>query len=294
MKDHVLIATAYNNEARIYACSTKHLVEKARITHQTWPTSTAALGRLLTAAAMMSFFNKDDSTLTLQIKSDGLIKTITAQANILGELRGLIDNKEVYLKDEKNNKLAVGKAIGHGFLTLARNPGLKSSFTSSVKLISGEIAEDLTYYFAVSEQTFSTVGLGVLINTDNKVKQAGGFIVQLMPNATEKTISALEKTIKTISSVTDLYDSGLKTNDLITLLANNQEKILDKKDIVYRCGCSKNYYYNSLKKLDLITLKSLIQDDEKIEVVCHYCNEKYNYSKDEINKLILLKQKEQR
>ncbi len=286
MNDHILIATAYHGEARIYVSYTKDLVEQARSIHQTWPTATAALGRLLTAAAMMSFFNKDDSQLTLRIDGDGPLESVVAEANYLGEVRGLVKNSEVYLKDNKTNKLAVGKAIGNGFLTVIRNPGLKTAFTSSIELISGEVAEDLTYYFTTSEQTPSSVGLGVLIAPNNTVDEAGGFIIQLLPNASENTIIAIENALKEISAVTSYFKAGLTTLDLLAQLASNTQKILFKHDLIYRCGCDKQYYKKTLAKLDAETLNTLIKEDQGAEVVCHYCKTKYYFTATELQTIL--------
>ncbi len=286
MKDHILIATAYNGEARIYVSNTKTLAQDAQIIHKTWPTSTAALGRLLTAGAMMSFFNKDDSTLMIKLEGDGPLKSLEVQSNVLGEMRATIVNPEVYLKYNDSNKLAVGKALGNGTLTVVRNMGLKSDYRSTINLVSGEIAEDLTYYFTVSEQTPSSVGLGVLIDTDNTVLQAGGFIIQLLPNASEKTISSIEQALTKLSSVTDYFNEGKTTYDLLTLLASGTEKILDKQNIIYKCRCSKDYYGSIIEKLDYDTIESFILEDGGAEVVCHYCKSVYQFDVEALKSML--------
>lgn len=285
MNDHVLIATAYNSMVRIYVAKTNNLVETARNIHETWPTATAALGRLLTAGAMMSYMYDGDNDLSIKVEGDGPIGQMIVESNSVGELRAVIKNPEVYLKYNDSNKLTVGNAVGHGLLTVRRNPHLKNSFSSSVNLINGEIAEDLTYYFYLSEQTSSSVGLGVLVNEDQSVKQAGGFILQLLPGATDEIITQIEKTIKEITSVTALFENGLDTRGLLTKLASGTEKILDEKPVRYFCGCSKDYYFEALQKLDNAVLDEMIDEDGGAEIICQYCKNKYHFSVDELHKI---------
>lgn len=286
MKDHLLISTAYNNEIRIYVSYTKDLVEEARNIHKTWPTATAAFGRLLTGAAMMGFFNKDESELTLRIDGDGPIGWLVAESNIQGEVRGNIDKGEVYLKYHDTNKLAVGQAIGNGHLTVIRNPKLKSAYSSTIELVNGEIAEDLTYFFSYSEQVPSSVGLGVLVDTNSSVVQAGGFIIQVLPYASEETITKLEDTLKNFTSVTDYFSEGNTTEDLLSFLANNTENILESHDLKYHCGCNKEYFRKTLAKLDDATLNVLIDEDNGAEIVCEYCNKTYYFTKEELIEII--------
>lgn len=286
MKDHVLIATAYNNEARIYVTYTKQLVSDAAIIHETWPTATATLGRLLTAGAMISYFNKDDSSLSIKIDGDGPAKSLEVQSSVAGELRATIANPEIYLKHNDTNKLAVGHAVGNGTLSVIRNMGLKTDYRSTINLVSGEIAEDLTYYFTVSEQTPSSVGLGVLIDEDTSVKNAGGFIIQLLPNASEETIVQIEEALSKITSITDFFLEGKTTTDLLELLSNGTYKLLETKPIIYKCRCSKDYFYSAISKLDKETLQSFLEDGEGEEVICHYCKSKYHFSLEDIDNMI--------
>lgn len=285
MNDHVLIATAYNSMVRIYVAKTNNLVETARNIHETWPTATAALGRLLTAGAMMSYMYDGDNDLSIKVEGDGPIGQMIVESNSVGELRAVIKNPEVYLKYNDSNKLAVGKAVGNGLLTVRRNPHLKNSFSSSVNLINGEIAEDLTYYFYLSEQTSSSVGLGVLVNEDQSVKQAGGFILQLLPGATDQIITQIEKVLEEITSVTALFENGLDTRGQLTKLAGGTEKILDEKPVRYFCGCSKDYYFEALQKLDNAVLDEMIDEDGGAEIICQYCKNKYHFSVDELHKI---------
>lgn len=290
MKDHLLIATAYNDEARIYVSYTKTLVEKARKIHKTWPTATAALGRLLTAASMMSFFNKDESSLTLRIDGDGPIGWLLAESNAQGEVRGNVDKPDVYLKYNDSNKLAVGLAIGNGHLTIIRNPHLKNAYSSTVELITSEIAEDLTYYFSSSEQVPSSVGLGVLVNEDTSIKHAGGFIIQLLPQATEETIIQIEGALQKLTSVTNFFDNNKSTNELLTLLANGTENILEKHELKYHCECTKKYFSNLLQKLDITALETIIKEDKKAEIICQYCKKVYNFTEKELTEIVTKKQ----
>lgn len=286
MKDHLLISTAYNNEARIYVSYTKSLTEESRVIHNTWPTASAALGRLLTAAGMMGFLNKDNSRLTLRIDGDGPLGWVVAESNHHGEVRGNIENNDVYLKYNDSNKLAVGVGIGNGYLTVIRNPGLKSAFTSTTELVSGEIAEDLTYFFTYSEQTPSSVGLGVLVDEDNTIKHAGGFIIQVLPLASEKTISSIENVLNNFKSVTSFFDNGGTTESLLSLLANNTENILERHELKYYCGCNKDFFGKTLGKLDDETLNLLVKEDKGAEIICQYCHKKYFFTEEELLTII--------
>lgn len=289
MKDHLLISTAYNNEARIYVSYTKALTEKARTIHETWPTASAALGRLLTATSMMSFFNKDDSKIILRIDGDAHIGWLLAESNALGEVRGNIENPQVYLKYNDTNKLAVKEAIGNGTLTVIRNPQLKMPFTSTVELVSGEIAEDLTYFFSFSDQTPSSVGLGVLVGKESEILEAGGFIIQLLPFASEETIVQIEKALENLPSITSFYAEGGTTHSLLSLLANNTEKILEEHDLKYHCPCNKEFFTNALGKLDNQTLTLFIEEDNGAEIICQYCKEKYNFTANDLKEIIASK-----
>lgn len=292
MKDKLLIATAYNNEARIYVSYTKQLSEDARITHKTWPTATVSLGRLLTATAMMSFFNKDDSSIIIKLDGDGPLKSLEAQSLVKGELRATLSNPEVYLKYNDSNKHAVGKAIGNGTLSIIKNMGLKSDYRSTTNLVSGEIADDLTYYFTVSEQTPSSVGLGVLIDKDQSVLHAGGFIIQLLPNASEDTIVNIEKALTNLPSITNFFNEGNNLIDLLILLSNNTYKLLEEQTFIYKCPCNKDYYYSIIKNFDESTLNTLITEDEGSEIICHYCKNKFYFTKQELKQMLVDKKKE--
>jgi len=285
MKDYTLIATAYNQTARIYVASSTHLVEEARKIHDTWPTATAALGRVLTVSAMMGLMYKQDERITIRIKGDGPIGPILVESNTKGEVRGEIRNPHVYLQYEdgpKKGKLNVGAAIGSGFLHITKDLGMKEYFTSSSDLQTGEIGDDFTYYFTTSEQTPSSVGVGVLVDTDYSVIASGGYILQLMPHATEETIIYLEHLISTLPSVSSLIKVGKTPEEILTLLANGTEEILKKTEISYTCHCSKDGFSKSLSALDEETMDILIHEDGQAEIECHFCHKKYMFSKDEL------------
>jgi molecular chaperone Hsp33 len=285
MKDYALIATAYNKSVRIYVACSTNLVEEARKIHGTWPTATAALGRFLTASVMMGMMYKDKERITLRIQADGPIESMLVEANTFGEVRGEIKNPNVYLKYEegpKKGKLNVGDAVGQGFLHITKDLGMKDFFTSSSELQTGEIGDDFTYYFAKSEQTPSSVGVGVLVNTDQRVKASGGYILQVLPNASEETIEQLEGIIGHLPAISTLIDHGQTPEDILSILSSGTEEILKIQPIFYKCHCSKEGFKKSLSTLDDQTLHSIIHEDGQAEIECHFCKKKYLFSKEEL------------
>lgn len=285
MKDYALISYAYDKTVRIYAAQTTGVVEEARSLHHTWPTATAALGRVLTVSAMMGLMYKKGERITVRIKGDGPIGPMTVEADGSGEVRGEISNPEVYLKYTSGpnaGKLNVGAAVGQGFLFVTKDLNMREYFTSSAELQSGEIGDDFTYYFTLSDQVPSSVGVGVLVDVDQSVLAAGGYILQLMPNCPEKTITDLETIIKGLPPISTLIQEGKTPEDIIHILAKGTEEILDKKPLTYKCHCSKERFKRSLSTLDDQTLDELIEEDGQAEVECHFCHKKYHYDKDEL------------
>ncbi|MBU1093910.1 MAG: Hsp33 family molecular chaperone HslO [Firmicutes bacterium] len=285
MRDYALIAYAYNQTVRIYVASSTDLVEEARKMHDMWPTATAAMGRFLTVSAMMGLMYKQDERITLRIKGDGPIGSMLVEANTIGEVRGEIKNPHVYMQYEdgpKKGKLNVGSAIGEGFLHVTKDLGMKEYFTSSSELQTGEIGDDFTYYFTKSEQTPSSVGVGVLVNVDYSVLASGGYILQLMPNVTEETISSLEGIISALPPMSSLIKDGKTPEEILTLLAQGTEEILKKTDISYTCHCTKYGFSKSLSALDDETMNTLIHEDGQAEIECHFCHKKYLFSKYEL------------
>ena len=287
MKDYIVRATAADNQIRAFAATTTQVVEIARQHHNTSPVATAALGRLLTAGAMMGSMMKNDTDmLTLQIRGDGPIQGITVTADSHANVKGYVGNPDVVLPP-KNGKLDVGGAVGIGLLQVIKDMGLKEPYSGQTILVSSEIAEDLTYYFANSEQVPSSVGLGVLMEKNNTVRCAGGFIIQLMPFAEEKTISQLEENLKNVTSVTALLDQGYTPEQLLeTLLGNLGLEITDTVPTQFYCNCSKERVEQAVVSIGRKEIQEMIDDGENIEVKCHFCNTAYRYTVDELKNII--------
>ncbi len=286
-EDYMVRATAANGAIRAIAIQSRGLVEEARTRHNTSPTVTAALGRLLSGAAMMGIMMKgENDLLTLQIRSDGPVRGLTVTADSRGRVKGYAWEPDVMLP-ARNGKLDVGGAVGPGTLRVIKDLGLKEPYVGQVDLVSGEIAEDLTYYFATSEQTPSSVGLGVLMNRDNTVRQAGGFILQIMPDADDEVISALEQTLGAVSSVTDLLDTGHTPETMLEeLLGEFGLTITEKIPASFYCGCSKERVTKTLISLGRDELQGLIDAGEPVEVTCDMCGDTYEFSVDELKECL--------
>ena len=286
MKDYIVRATAANDSIRAFAISSKDMVEFARESHQTSPVVTAALGRMLTAASMMGVMLKgDDDLVTLQIQGSGPLKGVTVTANSKGNVKGF-PNVPVVNLPPKNGKLDVGGAIDLGIMRVIKDMGLKEPYVGTVELQTGEIAEDLTYYFAVSEQIPSSVGLGVLMSKDNTVDCAGGFIIQLMPFTSDEVITKLEENLKVLPTVTDMLKSGKTPEQMLeTVLAGFDVDVKETYEVAYKCDCSKERVERSLASLGKEDMDSIIEDNKPVEVRCQFCNKVYNFSVDELKKL---------
>lgn len=288
MEDYLVRAIAANGQVRAFAAYTKNTVETARQAHNTSPVVTAGLGRLLTAGAMMGSMMKGDrDVLTIKAEGSGPVGHYLVTADSKGNVKGYAANPNVILPANAAGKLDVGGSLGVGLLTVIKDLGLKEPYTGTCELVSGEIAEDLTYYFASSEQTPSSVGLGVLMTKDNTVNVAGGFIIQLMPDATEETISIVEEKISTIKSVTSMLENGLDPEGIINLILGGLDpEILDKMPVRFYCNCSKERVSKALIAIGRKELDNIIEDNEPIEVKCHFCNKAYNFTVDELKKLV--------
>ena len=288
MEDYLVRAIAANGQVRAFAAYTKNTVETARQAHNTSPVVTAGLGRLLTAGAMMGSMMKGDrDVLTIKAEGSGPVGHYLVTADSKGNVKGYAANPNVILPANAAGKLDVGGSLGVGLLTVIKDLGLKEPYTGTCELVSGEIAEDLTYYFASSEQTPSSVGLGVLMTKDNTVNVAGGFIIQLMPDATEETISIVEEKISTIKSVTSMLENGLDPEGIINLILGGLDpEILDKMPVRFYCNCSKERVSKALIAIGRKELEYIIEENEPIEVKCHFCNKAYNFTVDELKKLV--------
>ena len=287
MTDYIVRATAADGQIRAFAATTRDLVEEARSRHATSPVATAALGRLLTAGVMMGSMMKNDTdVLTLQINGDGPIGGITVTADSKGDVKGYVQNPDVILAP-KNGKLDVGGAVGIGLLTVIKDMGLKEPYSGQTILVTSEIAEDLTYYFANSEQVPSSVGLGVLMEKDNTVKCAGGFIVQLMPFARESVISRLEENVGKITSVTKLLEAGYTPEQLLADLTEGLDlEITDTMPARFYCNCSKKRVERAVASIGEKEIREMIADGKDIEVKCHFCNTAYTYTVEELQEIL--------
>ena len=288
MNDYIIRATAANDQIRAFATVTTEMVETAREHHNTSPVATAALGRLLTAGAMMgSMMKGEKDVLTLQIKAGGPLQGITVTADSQGNVKGYVGNPDVCIPANSKGKLDVAGAVGPGFLTVIKDMGLKEPYSGQVMLQTCEIAEDLTYYFATSEQVPSAVGLGVLMNKNNTVRQAGGFIVQLMPFAEEEVISRLEQNVQKINSVTNLLEEGHTPESLLEkVLEGFDIQINEKMDTRFRCNCSKERVAKALISIGRKELNEMIQEGKPIEMNCHFCNTNYNFTVEELKEIL--------
>lgn len=288
MSDYIIKATAANAQIRAFATTTKEMVERARQNHDTSPVITAALGRLMTAGAMMGVMMKGEKDiLTLQVRGDGPAGGLTVTADSQGNVKGYAINPQVVLPANAIGKLDVGGAIGNGMLSVIKDLGLKEPYVGQTDLQTGEIAEDLTYYFAASEQIPSSVGLGVLMEKNNTVRQAGGFIVQLMPFAEDSVITQLEENLKTLKPVTTMLDEGLSPEQILeTLLAGMDVQFTEKMDTQFYCNCDKDRVEKALISLGKKEINDMIREGKPIEVNCHFCNHNYAFSVEELKQMV--------
>ena len=288
MSDYIVRASAAKGMIRAFACTTKGIVEYAKNAHNTSPVVTAALGRLMSAAAMMgSMMKNEEDLLTLKIEGSGPMKAAIATATAKGNVKAYPFVPDVILPPNSKGKLDVAEAIGVGILSVISDIGLKEPYVGQVELISGEIAEDITYYYATSEQIPSSVALGVLMNKDNTVNSAGGFIIQLMPFCPEEVIEKLESIIPTIAPITALLSEGKTPEQILKLILGDLElEINDKLDISFKCDCSKEKIEKALISIGAKELNEMIDEGKDIEVACHFCSKKYNLGVDELEELL--------
>ena len=287
MEDYIVRATAADTQIRAFASTTKGVVEAARKAHNTSPVVTAALGRLLSAGAMMgSMLKGDRDILTLQIKGDGPMRGLTVTADAHGKVKGYADVPDVILPANALGKLDVGGAVGKGTLSVVRDLGLKDPYVGQTLIQTGEIAEDLTYYFATSEQVPSTVGLGVLMERSNTVRQAGGFIVQLMPFAEEAVIDRLEQNMGEISSVTSMLDEGKTPEQMLGILLEGLSlQVTDTIPVEFFCNCSREKIEKVLISLGEKELRDMMEEGKDVEVNCSFCSRHYLFDVDELERL---------
>ena len=288
LKDYIVTATAADAHIRAFACTTRELCEESRRLHNTSPVMSAALGRTLTAAAMMSIMMKGDGDrLTIQIKSDGPSGGLTVCADSHGNVKGYTPVPDVILPAKANGHLNVSGAIGNGDLIVIKDLGLKEPYVGRIALQTGEIAEDMTYYFAASEQTPSSVGLGVLMNMDNTVRCSGGFIIQLMPEAGDDVISVIEENLKNLKSVTEMLDAGLTPEDMIVEVLKGLEiHFHDRYDTAYKCDCSMERVERALVSLGEKEITALILENKDAEIHCDFCEKDYVFGPDRLKEIL--------
>ncbi len=288
MKDYIVRATAANNQIRAFVATTRELVEHARNIHNTSPVATAALGRLLTGTAMMgSMMKSEKDLLTIQIGCNGPIEGLVVTSDSNANVKGYVYNPEVLIPANDKGKLDVAGALGIGVMSVIKDIGMKEPYVGQTHLVSGEIAEDLTYYFATSEQVPSSVALGVLMDKDNTVKQSGGFIIQLMPFTDEEVIAKLEKKISELEPMTKMLEDG-NTPEMILdiVLGDFEPKVLDVIETKFDCNCSKERTEKAIISIGRKDITEMIEDNEPIEVNCHFCNKNYLFSVDELKEMI--------
>ena len=287
MKDYIVRATAADSQVRAFAITAGELVETARRRHNTSPVATAALGRRLAGGAMMGSMMKNETDmLTVKVRGNGPLGGMTVTADSRANVKGYVEHPDVLLP-AKNGKLDVGGAVGIGILQVIKDMGLKEPYVGDTMLVTSEIAEDLTYYFASSEQVPSSVGLGVLMEKDNTVKCAGGFIIQMMPFAKEETISKIEENLKTVTSVTELLDRGYTPEKILEeLLGNVGLEITDTIPAQFSCGCSKERVEKAVASIGRKDIQDMIDEGKDIEVKCHFCNSAYNYTVEDLKRIL--------
>lgn len=287
-KDYMIRATAADGQIRAFALTGRQMVESARLAHGTAPVVTAALGRSLVAAAMMgSMMKGEEDRLTLHIQGTGPMRGLNVTADSHGNVKGYPFEPQVDIPANAQGKLDVGGAIGAGNLVVIKDLGLKDPYVGQTSLQTGEIAEDLTYYFATSEQVPSSVGLGVLVDTDCTVRQAGGFIIQLMPDVTDEVIDTLEKRISEVKSVTEMLEAGHSPEDILEeLLGGMGLEILETLPVGFHCDCTKDRVLSAIASIDKKDLQSMIDDNEPIEVRCQFCNKNYKFEVEELKEIV--------
>jgi len=290
MNDLLKKAYAFDGTVRIYGVRTTLLTEEARQIHDTWPVATAALGRVLTTAITMGAMYEGNQTLTIQIDGGGPLGKILVTTDAHGHVRGTIEHPHVQLSNNDGSP-AVGQAVGHqGYIHVTKDLKIRDVFTSSAELQTGEIAQDFTYYFAKSEQIPSSVGLGVTIDVDGSVKSAGGFILQVMPGASEETLDTIEQNINAMPPVNEMIENGASPDDIIKAITKGDHEFLEELPLYYQCDCSKEKFLSSLSTLSKDELNSLADSNEPIETQCQFCKKKYTFTNEEINHIAEKKQ----
>ncbi|MDQ0856790.1 molecular chaperone Hsp33 [Bacillus sp. V2I10] len=285
--DYLVKALAFDGQVRAYAAKTTDTVGEAQRRHQTWPTASAALGRSMTAGVMLGSMLKGENKMTIKVEGGGPIGVIVVDSNAKGEVRGYVTNPQTHFDLNEKGKLDVARAVGtSGMLSIVKDLGMKEHFTGSVPIVSGELGEDFTYYLVSSEQVPSSVGVGVLVNPDNTILAAGGFIIQLMPGTDESTVTEIEKRLGSVEPISKLIQKGLTPEEILfEVLGKENVKLIDKHSVAFHCPCSRERIANAIISLGAEEIQSMIEEDGKAEAECHFCNERYHFNKEELTEL---------
>ncbi|ARJ51055.1 Hsp33 family molecular chaperone HslO [Staphylococcus lutrae] len=286
--DYLVKALAFNGEIRAYSVNSTETIQEAQTRHYTWPTASAALGRTMTATVMMGAMLKGDQKLTVTVDGDGPIGRIIADADATGKVRGYVTQPQTHFPLNEQGKLDVRRAVGtSGAINVVKDIGLRDYYTGSSPIISGELGEDFTYYFANSEQVPSSVGVGVLVNPDNSIKAAGGFVIQVMPGAKEETIDRLEAAIKSMKPVSTLIAEGLTPEEMLqTILGEENVTVLETMPVAFECQCSYDKFLNAIKGLGEAEIEDMIAKDHGAEAECHFCRSRYHFSEEALQSLL--------
>ncbi|MED4018395.1 Hsp33 family molecular chaperone HslO [Sutcliffiella cohnii] len=288
MKDYLVKALAFNGQVRAYAANTTETVAEAQRRHYTWPTASAALGRAMTATVMMGSMLKGDNKITVKIDGGGPLGTILVDSNASGSVRGYVQNPQTHFELNKHGKLDVARAVGtNGTLSVVKDIGMRDHFSGQTEIVSGELGEDFTYYFVVSEQVPSAVGVGVLVNPDNSILAAGGFIIQLLPGTDDETINNIESKINNMTPVSKLIEKGLTPEQLIEeILGKENVKFLETVPVHFQCKCSRERFESAIISLGKDEIQEIITEGGEAETHCHFCNAKYNFTKEELEQML--------
>lgn len=288
MQDYLVKATLYDGKVRAYAATTTATVSEAQRKQDTWATASAALGRSLTITALMGAMLKGEDTITAKVEGNGPIGAIVIDGNAKGEVRGYVHHPHVDFDTNEQGKLDVKRAVGEeGVLSIVKDLGLKDYFTGQVPIVSGEISEDFTYYFATSEQTPSAVGAGVLVNPDHSILAAGGFIIQVMPGADDEVITKLENAVASFPAISSLVEEGNTPEQILQKLFKDEPiNFLEEMPVTFKCKCSKERMENAIKGLGKEEINAMIEEDKGAEATCHFCNEVYDLTEDDLKQLL--------
>jgi molecular chaperone Hsp33 len=288
MNDYLVKALAYDGQVRAYAARTTATVGEAQRRHYTWPTASAALGRSMTASVMLGAMMKGEEKLTIKINGGGPLGTILVDANAKGEVRGYVSNPQTHFDLNEQGKLDVRRAVGtEGTLSVSKDIGLMQPFVGQVPIVSGELGEDFTHYIVTSEQVPSSVGVGVIVNPDNTIQASGGFIIQLLPGTSEEVIVQIEQRLAEIPTISNMVRQGMTPEEILEeVLGSGNVKVLDNMPVQFQCQCSRERIHRAIISLGTEEIQDMIVEDGQAEAQCHFCNEKYLFTKENLEEML--------